>query len=677
MPRSRILFVLTTLFLAANLVTAQDQTDLAAGIDQQAAAGGLPAGDGIISPAEQGLSAALHQEITAFSASIAAFEQSSPENATWMDSLEQGVSDYNQYTLSSASTSEPLAQTLTAVSNNLNSLMADLETQAAGDAAAQSILASVSDTDANEPLSAAASDAYAEQIMNTVMEHHRQQNAEQAAQAQEIMDAFNEYNRQRNAEAAAQAKAIQDAFNEYVRENAQKQGRDTLSTSDQSTMVQSVIDAIDDYLNQSDVKRKETVKRRIKRMIDIMVPSHNLPINGYWRPLPYTTSISGTCINLNGNNDGPGTSGVPNENPGEPLCGYAPQGQTPYITWTDGSHPYLPGTSSMYGQSPQETFETVQNGQGQTTGSVKVTTFTEYEVISPTQIRVHMFRQEAGGCTQNAHFMLELVTPDDSVCPIAEAVATPEPTPTEPPPVQGTFKVGLPLINDETQCDETNTPPQPDEVIVVEQNDHAVTLDYGTGTQVLYPSGKDYYEYSSGRSSNVRHTISLSVSKDRTNGFLSWSISNLDTGKLCSYGNELMIPASESTPEPTAQPVEAETPDDPSAFAFKLNTGTYSGSRDAIPGLDCPDAVQSQIPALEQVVIRADGDGFTLASDGMDFPMAYVEGQYMYSTINADNSMVYLGIFGQPSDGHLSGMYSLALPEGQTCAYLLEFVPAP
>ncbi len=670
MHRARILIVLSALCLSTQLVFAQDNSDLANTIDRNAAAIGLPSGDGANSPAEVYLASLVNHEINDFSNKVDAFEQTSPQNSALINSIEQTAGQYNQQTHD-----EAMAQTLAGVSKNLGELIAKLEAEAANNPDAQAIANGIADENAYDPAYEKISDEYAQQIvdqtMNAVFEYNLEQRAREEALA--------EYNRQR---AGDENQDIQNAMNDYGRENAQAQGKDTLSPTDQNFMVQSVINSINDYLNNSNVKRKEIVKRRMKRLIEIMVPSQNLPINGYWRPLPYSTSTSGTCSVPGGDNDGPGSSGTNNENPGNPLCGYAVAGMTPFITWTDGSHPYLAGTSSMYGKSPNQSFSMVTNGQGQTTGSVKVTTFTEYEIISPTQIRVHVFSQEEGGCTKNANYMLELVTPDDSVCNVPAAAVTPEPVPTTVPTIpKSTYIIREPSLGEPAECDATNTPPQADEISLEQQADNSLKIDFGGMAKTLFPSGKNYFEYYSGRASNLRESISLSVLDDRSNGYLSWSINNTDNGKLCYYSSKIVLPGSAAAEESTSSGSSAggDTGSSSSSDAgegFALVAGNFSGSMEAMAGLTCPENLLPQIPSFANATLSGSGADFTLESDGIQYPLMQLAEQYMYTTLNPDNSVVYMGIFSREDNGSLMGMYSYSLENGTNCIFQMEFTPA-
>lgn len=634
MHRARILIVLVGLCLSTQFVLAQNNSDLATNIDRNAAAVGLPSGDGANSPAEVYLASVLRQEMDSFSGKVDTFEQASPQNTELVNAIEQTAGQYNQQAHDAA-----MAQTLNEVSKNLGELIAKLEAEAANDPNAQAIADGIADADAGDPLSPEESSAYAQEISN--------------------------------------------AFNEYNRENAQALGKDTLAPTEQNFMVQSVINSINEYLNDSKVKRKEIVKRRMNRLIEIMVPSQNLPINGYWRPLPYSVSTTGSCIVTNGDNDGPGSSGSNNENPGNPLCGYAIQGMPPFITWTDGSHPYLLGTSSMYGRAPQESFSPIVDGQGQTIGSVKITTITEYEVISPTQIRVHVFRQEAGGCTQNSTYMLELVTPDDSVCNVPAAAATPEPVSTPVPTItKSTYIIREPSVTDATQCDAANTPPQADEISLEQQPDTSLTIEFGGVTKTLFPSGNDYFEFYSGRTSSLRESISLSVSDDRSSGYLSWSINNIDNGKLCYYSSEIVLPGSEAAQEPASGGSASSGGDNGASSgsdegsAFALVAGDFAGTLEALPGLECPDSLKAQIPSFANATFRGSGENFTLETDGVQYPLVQLPEQYMYTTLNSDNSVVYMGIFSREDDGHFTGMYSHSLVDGTNCVFMMDFAPA-
>ncbi|MBZ0290506.1 MAG: hypothetical protein K8I30_22980, partial [Anaerolineae bacterium] len=227
----------------------------------------------------------------------------------------------------------------------------------------------------------------------------------------------------------------------------------------------------------------------INQAVVFEVPSQVLPINGYWRVRPFTMTVTGECQHYDCDGCGGATAGELEDDPGQPLCGYANTGGLPFITWQGAAHPYLPGTGSIYSQEPDEWTESRVDANGATTGSVKMTRTTEYRVVAPDLIVVTLVIQEEGGCTMSAEFEIELVTPDESVCPPlselpSDLLTTPAPESTPMPLVEaeGPFRAGLPLILDENQCTADNTPPQLTEVFLRSQDDGSKLIDYGTGT---------------------------------------------------------------------------------------------------------------------------------------------------------------------------------------------------
>src|SRR5690606_36012252 len=112
---------------------------------------------------------------------------------------------------------------------------------------------------------------------------------------------------------------------------------------------------------------------------------------------------------------------------------------------------------------------------------------------------------------------------DETVCNIMDV--TPESAddddPTLPPGETRTMRVGMPLYQDESQCDDSNRPPMLDNVLLTAGVDGSLTLDDGSGMQTLYGDGWGYYEFNAG-SSGAREVISLALYNGGRDGQLSW-----------------------------------------------------------------------------------------------------------------------------------------------------------
>jgi hypothetical protein len=469
------------------------------------------------------------------------------------------------------------------------------------------------------------------------------------------------------------AEAISHAVAQYVADN----GGDSHET--QQRVTNSVREGASEYIDQAGVKRPGITKRHVNRMIQIMVPNAMLPINGYWRILPFSVTTSGNCIDTYGDNDGPPVNGG-DDDPGQPLCGYAEAGELPFIVWNGNLLPYLPGSSSIYSEMPLEQVVVTHDRGGASTGSLLVTTTTEYEVVAPDRIQVHLLIQEEGGCSMSADYIIELVTADESVCPPMSSVSTPEPTPEPPEVVEGPYTVGLPFYTDEAQCNDVNTPPQlGDELRLLEQPDGSIIIDYGTGTQQVY-GGNGYYEFDTGMSVSMRQLVTLVLFDDGSGGSVAFS-NNAKDGNICYISHDLSLPGFEPD-----EPVSTPVPDDPSSGtsgdippAPALTTGNYTVTWSAFPGLECSSALDAMLPKFTEATITANGAGYTLTAGGVTYDLTETSGQYMSIVFEPDNSGVtlsmYDGALAALPAGHWGGSYTYFAADSSMCMNQLDFTP--
>jgi hypothetical protein len=358
----------------------------------------------------------------------------------------------------------------------------------------------------------------------------------------------------------------------------------------------------DEHVRNSNVRRPNLTRRRVKNLVQFEVASQMLPINGYWRAHPFVMQESGECL-IGGDNGGMAPI-TEEDDPGLPLCGSA----SPLsITWLGDRHPYLPGTSSIYGEEPFVMRFPRTDASGATVGSVKLTTFTEYQVVAPDRIIARVFQQEEGGCTRNAEFVIELVTADEAAC-TATGEAPISTTPEVPPPVaEGPWRVGLPLVLDEQACRAPNVPPPFEQVYLRAQPDGSLIVDYGTGRQTLFDLGGGLYDYDSGMGGERREVISVIVLDGGTEGNLSWSINTFD-GNICNISWDITLPG-DAPAEPTAAPtasapnpdngVSGSPSDNPTGSALP---GTYSVEW-IVLDMACPTDLRPIAPTFTEVTI--------------------------------------------------------------------------
>jgi hypothetical protein len=607
--------------------------DLAAAIDARASTNGLSTGDGTISAGEQAVADAIWNEINSFDQQVSEFEDASAENRNWVEAVDQRVGEFDQQiaAVQAAPITDPRALAISGA--------VDLYGQ---------------------PLPPRPRDPRAEAISGAVELY-----------GQPLPP------RPRD----PRAEAISGAVDQYGQEAS---GGSDLSVEDQQNVTRTVREGTHDFIDRSPVRRRNITKRYIDQMIEIAVPGAYLPINGYWRPLPFAMQTSGTCQVMNADSDGP--SGDEGEDPGDPLCGYENLGSLPFIFW-NGVQPYMSGTASMYGVVPDEWVELVSDQNGATIGSMPVRRTTVYEVVAPDTIVVHIVLEEQGGCSVSGDYILELVTPDESVCTSIDDIRTQEeqvPLDEEEPPLpvdEGPYTVGLPYgYTAPTDC-QTVTTPDISEIRLLEQPDTSLMIDYGAGTQVVYFTGGGRYQYGSAFNIDPHYTVSLNRNSDGTGGTISWLV-RADAGDTCSTMQDFYIPGSPSDPALAPDDSGSESGESgesgqasDSPTVFPPVPGDYTVTWTGIPGLDCLPDLQEQIPTFTEATVTQVDTGFEVQGGGQSYLLAAMSGQYIYMPMNADGSGAIFNLTGMESDANLYGSYNAFTADGQFCLMSAVFAP--
>lgn len=414
----------------------------------------------------------------------------------------------------------------------------------------------------------------------------------------------------------------------YGKSIAEINGDLALIEQDRRRLAEAVADGAGDAIDGSNVPHKNLTKRIIRRYIQVMTASQELPISGYWRVLPFEYKRSGDCKVYICDGCGGGVVSTREQDPGQPLCGYDNPAGLPFIFWHGREYPYLEGTSNIYGTPTEVEIQVARDSNGKTTGNVRTERTEDYEVVAPDKIIVHDYIREIGGCSVSADIVLELVRQDETVCNITELPAdltTPEPISTPVPGETKKMRVMQQIVSDEKDCNETNTPPAFDEVTLTPNADFSLTLDYGSGKQILYSSGGGYYEFSTGTSAAVRQSINLVLYNDRPGGSLSWSIQSQRGGPHCYVTRDLVVPGMEAQFTPTPVP-ESSTGTNGSAGSgdtvvpINLLPGRYKAEWMNIPGL-CVEDLIPVAPHFDEVMVALP-DASTVTLDYGSGPVA-------------------------------------------------------
>lgn len=637
MRRSFLLFFIAAILcFPVGLVTAQDGEGAAIGasIDQAATENGLSTGDGKVSPVERDLGNGISTQIQTHEAALEQVTASKDPRAAAISGAVKWYEDY-------ANSLKEKGQT-----DKLDKLDA-------GD-------------------SADAVDAGDTDLADNVAQ------IDEFTQQQEATGKFD-----------PRAAAISGAVAQYGV---------TAAPATKKQVVDTVRKGANKYIESSKLKHKKLTKRRINILLNRILAEKEedslLPTNGYWRAEPFSMKLTGKCKALTGDNGGMGA--YENEkDPGQPLCGFRNPGGLPYITWNSGMHIYEPGTVNIYSAGSSTRYEVSQDSDGQSTGSVVVTTTTRYQVISKSEIRVLLTIEEKGGCSMSAEYKIKLVTADESICAPSQQLPTPTAMPTEtsgtqptpppggPVPSEGPYHSGSPIFTDQTQCNDSNTPPQITDLHIRQQTENTILLDYGSGTQVLYRAGDNFYTYESGSRGPTRTSISLSVLDDGSVSIF-WSVTVKAGFKQCSMSQTFNLPGSQ--PEATSTPGTDSTPSGEATPAAgsagdasqpaDLEEGHYTVKWTVMDAL-CPADMKSTMPTFtEATVTRADATTVSVNFAGGSYTLLDYSGQHLYMLADGrqgDLRYVASLMSNGPGAAFFSWVGSPASDTSKTCTVMADF----
>ena len=466
---------------------------------------------------------------------------------------------------------------------------------------------------------------------------------------------------------------MEDLMERYGEEIAAMQGELALSEQERRLLAEAVADGASDAIDAANLNHRNLVKRIIRRYVQVMTASQELPIAGYWRVPPVEFSRSGACEIYTGDNGGMAPI-TEEEWPTYPLCGYDPGDALPFLTWQGREATYVPGTSSIYSPASSVDIQVARDSNGATLRSVRTTHAIEYEVVAPDRIVVRESFIEEGGCSLYAEYTIELAIQDETVCNIMDIPAEPdaaEEDPTVPPGETRTMRAGSPLVQDENDCDAGNTPPNLENVTLTANDDGSLLLDYGSGAKTLYSSGWGYYEFSTG-SDGPRETMSLNLYDGGTAGNLNWSLRSETTGQDCRVSQSLSLPDAASdtpvdTPTDGEQPVDTpvNSGDDDADFGALL-PGEYAAAWIEVEGL-FPADLLPLAPHFETAALSEPSEGAVVMQAGeTQFDFALVAAGTYLGDVATDNGRIDISLT-SATPGEASFAWTWSTGDGQMC----------
>jgi hypothetical protein len=661
--RNTVLVLVLMLCLSAQLTHAQsdDVTRLATQLDQQASANGLPLGDGNISVVEQTLASAVVDEVNTFSDAITSFEQSSPENAAFVETAEARVTQYEQARTAATGNNDTLVQlymdTVAQYDPDLLPQQAangDIQSQVTADSVAQynSDIAEIQSAEPMDP------------------------------KVQAVIDQVNDYLAQDAAQNVdPKVQAVNDAVKDYL---AESDAASEASASElQNPMVQMTIDAINEYLDNSNQPRKKLVKQHIDRQIRDAVPRPRVDLmSGIYSYGPNENARSGDCSNYTGGDaDGPGEGAY---NPEDPtfqahVCFAYPYG----LATVDGD------IFRAFGATMPNLYQTSTSVMGDGNSMYKT-----MNVISDSSFEITTYYQE-GTCTVSSTVRYDLYVPgapfgcnpnskvwnvgDDQVdVKTGEEIEEPEDI-EEPeeviidPIIAGEYSVLWMPFSD--QCDADYIPTfdtvtlNPTSFDTVEITAFGETFQFGSG-------GMD--EGLSGRFDMLADNYSGMIERRLPTDFnFTWLAMSDDNSQSCSARGLLTL-GTAADEQPVFDPpfagadagpiVDMDAIEDVPTVA--IESGSYDVTWTTIPGLECPAELEAELPNFAQATLEVNGSDGVLSTEDREYALMGIEGGYYFAEFGADNSGMNISLAGA-APGQIAGSYTLFSPDGDMCLMTL------
>ncbi len=350
-----------------------------------------------------------------------------------------------------------------------------------------------------------------------------------------------------------------------------------------------------------------------------LTPDASRIVPGFWRQTRSQTTIIGTCkaMGIAHNPDGGGDSPTPVI----PLTPIYQSSTADFLFIND--YPYPLVQPQLY--STTTTSRELNLQTGSSSGSIKTSTTTEYQIVASDLIAIHNIYKEEGGCSVESSSKYELVQTDSSVVKVTvDDIATLQPTltaivevtpiPPEQPIPPGTYPVTW-TVDSGTCTDKTQ--PTFTQAKIDYTNNGDMLLRLGDDEHTLFAVGSD---------DNIRYQL-ISSERQITVQVLSGVI-KMDWGKFASVTNmcfksgELGISTTATTTaapfiDPTATPIVA------------TNNQSYQISFHPDEQM-CPSDIQKKLPAFDGATFEALPEGrYQLLVDGN---ILTFKDQYGYAT---------------------------------------------
>jgi hypothetical protein len=669
MSNKRSTFLLIILLLCLSTQFIQAQADgaslLATYLDQHASANGLPSGDGAISSVEQTLATTLIDEVTGFSQAVTEFEQSSPANAALVENVDQGFAQLEQEIVA-APTFDARAQIISEVVAQYEPEMDAVQASGTFDARAMIISEAVDEYSryvdslkAEAPL-----DPRAEAISSAVDEYSRYVDS---LKAQQPLDP--------RAEAVAHAVAQYGIENGHESVNGDTLGEGTIDT---------ITNAASQYIDGSNVARKNIAKRHIRKLIDdefSEIPEERLDsISGIYSFGPNEVSYSGDCDDeMNGENGGTDRDAFTPEDPmfQVHVC----------FSYTYGIMMLDSEVMRWFGDGTPNTYQSeVIIDSFDNTSRQKIATIIDETAFDVTQV------SSDGTCTRTSTTHYELYVggsmfgcnPNSKVWSVG---GEPVDIKTGNPPAEEEEVIIDPIIAGEYAVSWMPFDPTCDQEYAPTFNTVGLTpvsfdeVKLTINGQTYSFGGSGMNEGMNGSFDMYQDTVSGGLNRRLSTDFdFYWQASSEDYSESCSAQGLLTL-GTAAADQPVFNPpvaggqdddqIDTGTTVDPDIIGTPVpftapESGTYNASAMLMPGMGCPADVEATLPQITQVTLDVASDELIFNVGAEQYTLPADPAGYTFYEFNEDNSGLAVSVSGV-MDGVIYASYTVYTPDSNIC----------